>query len=353
MILCRVTFPLPINIGIDNHYFTVRDPELVGIEIHMRKGSDAFCYQSGEYAWLGRTNPGGTYRGPNGDQEQLFQFASGHTPESFEGGVRNHIYYSSVNVLFERPESHAPEDDQASIDIGPDVSFAKSHVLRFLSHFRLVKHKPYLATHGDIMPPIVFYTTARLYEFREGHYRGEFVQPPQSFGTIRHPRLTGWDFSELSNAELSELTTRLNGRQEPELHEILTADAEMQSVRYQAHDLAIVHLETAFEVYVQRMLLVHCQKYGVARLPDRKGRPISAADAVTKGHIMQNLLGYIRLVRGQNALSTQECRNWKRDLYDKRNAIAHRGISGASETDFGQALTSARCFMTWIGAALQ
>ena len=127
----------------------------------------------------------------------------------------------------------------------------------------------------------------------------------------------------------------------------------MQSSNYEEHDLAIVYLETAFEVYLQQLLIAKYRANGTMTLYDTRNKCQALTEDVIAGENVSDLMRRVKNLTNKDAKLTNEHSDWDTKVYKRRNGITHRGNTGTTETEFGEALDAARNFMQWLKAAVQ
>jgi hypothetical protein len=346
MVLYRVTFPLTVNLELPEPFFICfHREERVAVTVNSRQGALMFSYSSEDKSWLGRPMKSGNWQGPNGEQKKILEFEVEDELRQFTGGVVNNIIYSVVNVFVERAIDLERSTESTLIES------TWSHLLWFLDNYKAVSHRFLAGVHGKHRPPVVISSKASQYTFTDDHIEATLVEPIWHM-TMHHPRHGGWGVAQLSQPEVDELARALASGKKPALHELLICQAEMQSARYAEHDLALIHLETAFEVYVQTTLFECCQRHGVTSLPISRGRTRPLAEAISSGNIIRDLFRWASQFTSTPPDQTNEYKHWKSALYDKRNPLVHRGIGNATEADFERAMLASRDFMAWLDAEL-
>jgi hypothetical protein len=165
---------------------------------------------------------------------------------------------------------------------------------------------------------------------------------------VHHPRFSGLGVVPPSDSELALFEARLTGGDVSEPHEKLMMEAVLQVDRHRDFDLAIVHGETAFEVFVQKMLANYCQKNKVQALPGKKAASLGNQQAIETGNIQNDLFRYIEHCTGFDVKSTPEYNAWLNDAYNPRVAIIHRGARGMSEAQAKKALDTINAIMSVV-----
>ncbi len=131
----------------------------------------------------------------------------------------------------------------------------------------------------------------------------------------------------------------------------LSYDLIMQALnclqKSKEYRLAIVHAETAFEVFVANKLIDLMMNSGISRgeaeqvLENDQAywgvkRKIRQLDSWTQGNCTQNALPFVPFV------ASNTFTRWESDLYDKRNAAVHQGESSFKYNDASAAIGVAK-----------
>jgi hypothetical protein len=204
-----------------------------------------------------------------------------------------------------------------------------------------------------IEPQIILAAKADKYRFGPGApIHGEFEFLDKIKFIIRHPCLSGRNLNPLTNDELQAFESRLVSSTNPEPYELIRMEAYVQNVRHANHDLAIVHVETAFEVFLQNLLIDYCRRHPAVVLPGNKAQTQGNQVAIEEGNVGQ-LLNFVNHIANQSAanIDVKNCQQysaWNTDAYQKRNRIVHRGERGAAESDAVQAAASTQAFMVHL-----
>ena len=127
-------------------------------------------------------------------------------------------------------------------------------------------------------------------------------------------------------------------------------DAAVESVHRSDYDLAIVYMGTAFEVFSQNLLLDYCQKNSVTQLPSTSWA--TPQQAIENGNVQSDLLRYVQHLSKTDPKTSSAHGTWKTDAYNKRNAIVHRGVKGATQSEAVKACDAINAFMAYLRSLL-
>jgi hypothetical protein len=344
MELCILRFALPFNLLLPSMktYFFREAGQLIAIWVQTKQGAVSFSYEKEYTSWI-----------ESDDKEEAHHTSSVspikklvHTIKldrpyaDFKGGLVDDVDYSVLSFVFEN------SGDDFFDDIIPHIAWAVPIIQKFIDNYQLATGRMWLGRVRDSLQSrlVLAGRSKSGYKFEDGNFTGDFQFNHYS-GLLPHPKFSGRSLVAPSDKELSVFEARLKDGVVPELHERLLMDAILQAERYQNFDLAIVHSETGFEVFVQRLLIDYCRKNNVQSLPGKKAASVGNQQAIETGNIQNDLFRYIEHCTGFDVKTTTEHAAWLSDAYEPRHAIAHRGARGASEAQAIKALDAINAFM--------
>ena len=139
----------------------------------------------------------------------------------------------------------------------------------------------------------------------------------------------------------SEAQKIFQSSEELPVHSILILNARRERY-FENYRLAIVEAETAFEVYVDTILVSHYRREG-----------LSEAEITSKLEAgFKNLLkDHIPKVCREDFVGTTEHSDWKNKAYLRRNAVVHDGAS-ANDLEAEEAINCVEAAICWMSARL-
>ena len=155
---------------------------------------------------------------------------------------------------------------------------------------------------------------------------------------MREPQGAGVTLARFADIP-SEAARILESGDELPVHSILLLNARRERF-FENYRLAIVEAETAFEVYVDTIIVSHYRREGLS-----EAEITSKLDAGLK-----NLLkDHIPKVCGEHFVGTAEHSDWEKKAYHRRNAVVH---DGASADDLGaeEAITCVEAAIHWMSS---
>jgi hypothetical protein len=131
----------------------------------------------------------------------------------------------------------------------------------------------------------------------------------------------------------------------------------------QNYDLAIVLLETSFEVFLQTRLIEAFAVRGIGKVPIQRRRggkmvhkpvvPLIQEANIGNGNNPSTLFGLVdRLLGAGHIASMPEEPIWRQNAYDVRNRIVHKGERNFGERDAFNAGSAINAFITALNQQL-
>lgn len=120
-------------------------------------------------------------------------------------------------------------------------------------------------------------------------------------------------------------------------YESLLIDAKEQALIKGNHDLCVILLGSAFEVFLLSALIEECRKKGIKKLPigresfKKREKHMDFETAILRGNIKEDLIPYMGLISNKRVAGTKEFNYWNESAYTPRNAIIHRGKYGTEK----------------------
>jgi hypothetical protein len=150
------------------------------------------------------------------------------------------------------------------------------------------------------------------------------------------------NFQKLKNPNkkvLSEDTLNLfgeflqSGRSIP-LYQQLLLEAKEQGHINEKYELSVIKIGTAFEVFLQELLVKACESLGINELQVEGKTTKNYKEAIQGGNLRDLLRKYLKQIIGNNSiLSVKEYNHWHSKAYTLRNEIIHSGRMNVSEKE--------------------
>ncbi len=350
MELCLLKFVAPFNLGLPTArmYAYQDNGKPITVITANGQGSLMFSYNRNNHKWAEEKLEEYPAFDPVTQQtDVVLKIKLGAVLDDFRGGLVDEIDYTVLSLIYENA------DDDLFNEVDKHVSWSKPIINRFLDNYRLATgRESYSGPIDPLQCRLVLAGRCRSgYTFNGTHISANF-ESGRALATVRHQALSGRGLTAPTDAELAAFADRLTNGITANTHESIMMEAAANSVRHQNYDVAIIHLETAFEVFVKMLLIEYCSKNRIPTLRNNRGERKGYRKAIAKGNIQEDLLRYIRTFSGLNVGRSAECVAWKNSTYTRRNKIVHEGFRGTTYLESVDAEKATCAFMAYLKNAL-
>jgi hypothetical protein len=293
MILCLFSLSLQTHLEIpdDSGFFIHMSERDVNIRCITMDGAKLFSYTGEEYGWLT-----GDYevepfqvRKVRAEQKAILRtFYRKKVAGPSTGGTVDPVKYTRIELAFEVDSLDVLDDEDRFNEL---KSWVEGVLRYFVNTYRLVTQEEDVTkpTIGDA--PIVDIFISDNYEFTSGGTNAKF-RPYKQLYNWMNPTKTGHLKEVMTDESARKLASLLESGAPIQLFQQLLLDAkELSHVRGE-HDLAIIVIENAFEVFLQQRLVSACEARGRTELPYGRGRGetlINYIEAIEKGGVKDAL----------------------------------------------------------------
>lgn len=148
----------------------------------------------------------------------------------------------------------------------------------------------------------------------------------------KDPFKKGFGNLENDDTKIDRFSYALITNQDIPIWNKILLDAKDQALIFGNYSLSIVLSETAFECFLQNILIEECKQRKIYLLPVKKGEPSkSATEVIMSATVTTILKKYIPLISGRTIAGTKSYNKWNNKAYMKRNDIVHKGHIVESE----------------------
>lgn len=340
MAICMFRFLFDIKLGL---------PEMERFNIHHQgitciistkivKGSNITSYSRDNYSWITKNkeedrqveeiNISGKFKG---DLELLRCVKYFKNRDIFSGGLIEPSSFTIFEILFEIPNRKYLEKEENMTSLKEK---ATKILVYFIDAYRLVSQE------SDVYVPAIH--EAKIFEVL--YSDSNFKQERCTFSTFSRNHYWGRiprpDKEVLSPDKINKLSEFLKNDTRISIHERLLLDAKEQSILNKNYEVSILKINTAFEVFMQNLLINACHMLNYKELPVGRGKlelldRKNCVEAILEGSIVNDLLKkYLYIILGSKSITTvSEYNKWHEHTYEKRNKIIHGGLSNISEED--------------------
>ena len=341
MDLCLLRFALPFNLCLPDGkcYYFREAGQLVTVRTSTRLGSRILNYERDSTDWIGKEKAEIHDGQPQSPETRVMSFKIFEPIKDFSGGIVVDTDYTVLDLIFE---------DITGAVLHTYKEWAIGVVRGFVDKFRIAANRGWIGEFGRTMDiQVILGGKAHDAILIDGSLTAEF-DTKDTILELLHPSLYGRRQNPLNADELAAFESRLASHQGIALHESLFLEAAVQNVQHKNHDLAIVHIETAFEVFLQSLLIDHCERNPTLVLPGNKAQTQGNQVAIEEGNIQNDLFRFVNHISNIDVKISQEYNKWYNDAYLKRNRIVHRGERGATESEVVKAGESTQQLMEYL-----
>ncbi len=358
MVLVRMIRPIEANLLVpDDTIFFIREtPRNIWIRLSRAEGARLYSYTGENFSWIpgmpgvnmdldNRVNA----VGPEGQEVAVRTIRGTIADGRFQGGTWDSEHYTWAEIAFEIDDEAILDDDEQY----QELKRWTESVLQNLVHlYQLVTGEADVAGTRIDHSAVVDVWVANRYTFTPNRMEADFRLKGAwlSWSSALKPF-----FKPLIHADkLAYLCGLVQGRVQPKVWQRLMLEAVGLSQNRGEHDLAIVTLETAFEIYFKEILQAYCESRNVLELPDKRGRGPNTLDrdeAMDRADVRE-LFRFVKYLTGADVRGGREGQAWYDNAYEPRNQIAHGGTRGYSEDDVRAALEAVNSLMTVIDRTL-
>lgn len=352
--ICMFRYLFDIKIGL---------PEMVGfnvkhegidclVSIKIVKGANITSYSRDNFSWITKTNAedkqieqfdiNGDFKG---DLKLLRRVKYYKNRDVFSGGLIEPSSFTVFEVLFEIPDRRYLEKEENMASLNEK---AAKILIYFIDMYRLVSQE------SDVYIPAVHET--KIFEVL--YSDSNTIHEQVTFSTLLRKhywgRVPSPDKEVLDQDKMNKFIEYLNNDIKIPLHEQLLLDAREQSIVNKNYEVSILKINTAFEVFMQNLLIQACHVLNIKELPvgggkletqDRK----KSEEAILDGSINDLLKKYLYIVLGSKRItSISEYNKWNENTYKVRNGIIHNGLLSVTEEEAMMAFNSTVSLMNKI-----
>jgi hypothetical protein len=356
MAICmfKYLFDIKFSVSEDNGFFVDYKGKRSFIRVKTIKGANISSFTGEDFSWLLNTNE--EIKENKSVLKITVQNKLEEVPvryihylknkDYFSGGMIQPTSFSIVEVLFEISNIKYVENKE---NIKILEKSASEIINNFTNKYRIVSEETDVYTPQVSTSPVIeiwISDKGRLEEFLTVSMK-PYTQTVNFLG-IRSPNKT-----ELNKEKMQMLTNLLKDPDELPLYLQLLLDAKEQGHIKNNYELSVLKIGTAFEVFLQDLLVKACQLLDIQKLPVGRGKDLPTKDfkeAIQEGKIIEDLLKkYLKLIIGSNKiLEGKEYNHWHTKAYTLRNEIIHSGRTEVSEKEARLAFESTNAIISLI-----
>lgn len=355
MAICMFRFLFDIKMGLpETERFKFQHQGISCIiSTKIVKGANITSYSRDNYSWITKTKEedeqvrelkiNGEFEG---DLELLRCVKYFNNRDIFSGGLIEPSSFTIFEILIEIPNREYLEKEENMTSLKEQ---ATKILIYFIDSYRLVSQE------SDVYLPDIHETKIFEVLYSESNFNHEkctfsAISQNHYWGRIPRP-----DKEVLSQDKIKKLSEFLKSDTKIPIHQRLLLDAKEQGILSKNYEVSILKINTAFEVFMQNLLIKACHVLKYKELPVGKGKlelldRKNCVEAILEGSIVNDLLKkYLYIVLGSKSiLSISEYNKWHEHTYEKRNKIIHGGVTNVSEEEAMLAFKSTISLMNKI-----
>ncbi len=350
----NISFALPEDIGFNVYYKGNRS--LVRVKtIH---GANISSFTGEDYSWLlnKEENNGKLYTMRitinNNEFKKIpvryIKFFK--DKDLFSGGMIQLTNFSVFEVSFNIPNKKFL-DKKENID---KLENASSEILNhFTNSYRLISQEEDIYLPKSSESPVIEIWFSDTVE-KDGEFITADLKPYRN--TVNFKGLNNPNKSVLSSEKIELINELLKNDNDIPLYQQLLLEAKEHGHIKNNYELSVLKIGTAFEVFLQEMLVNSCEILKIEQLPVGRGNNLEKLhtkyfkEAIQEGKIIEDLLKkYLKIVVGNNSiLAGKEYNHWHTKAYILRNEIVHSGRTNVSDDEARMAFESTNLLISLI-----
>lgn len=355
MIGCAFRFALDCNLALPNDIlFRINvDNKSAFCRFNSKKANKILTFNFDDYRWLDKSIL--EKREYNikrimgervdGTKVPIRYFYSKKNGDAFSGGVKDDITYSLCEVLFNIKTTDYINDQRKLDEL---QKWVLNVIVEFCDVYRLITSEMTFTRSCIYDSPIVeVLISDDPIKFDSPNGILQFKSHLESL-SWNDPNITGHEKIEVPKELILRIHEFLEKGEKLEVYHRLILDAKEQAILRNNHDLSVVLIENAFEVFLQSWLISLCEKNNVLQLPIGKKKDIKKdyQEAILNGNVREDLLhNYVKILTGKNPAGSSLYNKWFECAYRLRNDIVHKG---KYETTSEQSYSAYKATMNFI-----
>ena len=354
MVLCmfRYVFNVNINLPDDLAFNTILDGRQVLIRCKSDEGAKIISFSPEEdSSWIADKANMAKMEVTSYNKEKEARVARGlrfyEKKGFFSGGVIDPIRYTIVEVIFKIPSTDSLENEEFSSGI---KEWSSKLLFHFLSLYRLHFQGGLLYPISVKDSPVIEIMVSEQVENDGDWLKADFEHYTATFNW-EDPFKMGYHKQDFSDDKIEHFGNQLLEGRRVELYNQLLLDANTQSKFFENHAMAVILIGTAFEVFLQEILIKHCEKTEIEMLPVGRGanNEKNYHDAIMTGNIREDLISkYVYILTGEELRGGKEYNDWYENAYSLRNEIVHKGKQDIGDKDAEKAFNASTNLMNLI-----
>ncbi|BFT72337.1 hypothetical protein [Paenibacillus sp. P36] len=338
----RFLFNIALSLPEDTEYkVNYKDHESL-IKLKSIKGANISSYRGEDYSWITKIQENlVTARIKLTTEDIVQKYIKFYSDQHhFSAGIIEPTNYSVIEVSFTIPSKHFLEKnlDQLERDASEIINYT-------INAYRLIFQENEMPLPQASDSPAIEVWFSESAEKGDGYIDYKFIPYHINFNHKKKKRDKIGQFED----NLKLFKEFIHEGTAISLYQELMLDAIEQGVIRNKYEIAVVKIGTAFEIFMQGLLVSSCEKLNIDKL--QTGRDTKHFKlAIQEGKLIEDLLKkYLKTFVDTNSiLSVKEYNHWHLKAYTLRNEIVHNGRTNVSEDEAIKAFVSTNNLVTLI-----
>lgn len=350
MALCSFSFIFDINLTFpDNTHFLLRvDGEDVQLTFERVKSKKVISF-SDNLDWINdKTN---SYfvaaQLTTGDTIPFRAYKQKKENASFISGIIDEANLTKINTIC-KVDTYLLEKEDF---LDKKINWLQNILLKFIDNYCHITQDAYVSRNDILKPLLVDVFVSDENDFPKNHSRIEFKVFKTQFN-FESPKESGFVKKDVSSNQVEDIQNRLVNNIDIQLFEKILQNAKENAFRQKNYDMSVVLTGSAFEVFLQQVLIECCKFKRITKLTVGRGnkqKEIDFYEAIINGNVREHLINnYLKYLTGKSIAGSKEYNNWYANSYEKRNDIIHKGNYGTTREEAQKAFDSTNILINKI-----
>lgn len=364
--LLRLDIALPFHVAVpEDILFQCRLERVEGlVRIRSTDGREITSFRANDYEWLSNIEDKAETTGETTEKPEEGAEQVRYRLIIERSGEKQPFRYLHLEAAEEIPLSGAVDIRTFSIaevilevdDVPEEVpdrlrKAAQNLLGHFVDSYRVASNETDVFSARIEESPVIKVFTATEYDV------GKFLEAEFRFHSniLQWERTTRWAEehfkTDLDGSSLERLANLASSGSRIELWMRLLLDAKEYGHRHGEHEIALISVVSAFEVFLCEELEAACSRANITELlVDESGdvrQPVS--EALQGGSLTNDLLrNFPEQIVNKNFRSTAAYHRWRSEAYEPRNEVVHAGRRDIEDGQVEDAFSATTEFMNTI-----
>ncbi|WP_419872921.1 hypothetical protein [Candidatus Pristimantibacillus sp. PTI5] len=342
MYMFRFLFNITLSLPEDSEYKVNYKGHESLIKLKTIKGANISSYRGEDYSWVTKIEENLiTARIKLKTEDIVQKYIKYYNNEHhFSGGVIEPTNFSIIEVFLTIPNKHYLEKnlDQLERDASEIINYT-------INAYRLIFQENEISLPQASDSPAIEIWFSESVDKGNGYIDHNFLPFSQNYNFKKKKR----DKNGQIDDNLKLFKEFIYEGVAISLYQELMLDAIEQGEIRKKYEVTVVKIGTAFEIFMQGLLVSTCEKLNIDKLQTGRGTKHYKL-AIQEGKLIEDLLKkYLKtFVDTDSILSVKEYNHWHSKAYTLRNEIVHNGRTNVSEIEANKAFVATNNLVSLI-----